>query len=60
MTQVYSGVWRMEDDCLRLDLSASVGTSLSGSFQSLISPSGEECIFSARAAAREFPFCRTA
>ena len=31
----------MEDDCLRLDMSAGVGSSLSGSFPVLISPSGE-------------------
>lgn len=37
----YSGVWRMEDDCLRLELSAGVGTSASGSFPVLIDPSGD-------------------
>ena len=38
---VYSGVWRMENDCLRLDLSAGVGTSLSGDFPVYIDLSGE-------------------
>ena len=38
----YSGVWRMEDDCLRLELSAGVGSSHSGSYPVLIDPSGEQ------------------
>lgn len=38
---LYSGVWRMEGDCLRLELSAGVGTSASGSFPVLIDPSGD-------------------
>lgn len=37
----YSGVWRMENDCLQLELSAGVGTSLSGSFPVYIDLSGE-------------------
>lgn len=37
----YSGAWRMEGDCLRLELSAGVGTSASGSFPVLIDPSGD-------------------
>lgn len=37
----YSGVWRMEGECLRLELSAGVGTSASGSYPVLIPPSGE-------------------
>lgn len=37
----YSGAWRMEDDCLRMELSAGVGTSSSGSYPVLIPPSGE-------------------
>lgn len=37
----YSGVWRMENDCLRLELSAGVGTSLGGSFPVYIDLSGE-------------------
>ena len=37
----YSGVWRMEDDCLRLELSDGTGASVSGSFPVLIAPSGE-------------------
>ena len=56
MTQVYSGVWRMEDDCLRLDLSAGVGTSLSGSFPILISPSGEEMHFQRSRSGEGVPF----
>lgn len=40
----YSGVWRMEDDCLRLDLSAGVGTSLSGNFPVYIDLSGEHLV----------------
>lgn len=59
LTRVFSGVWRMEDDCLRLELSAGTGTSLSGSFPILSPPPAKRCIFSAHAAAREFPFCRT-
>lgn len=38
---VYSGAWRMENDCLRLELSAGVGTSLSGNFPVFIDLSGE-------------------
>lgn len=38
---LYSGVWRMEDDCLRLDLSAGTGTSAGGSFPVLLDPSGD-------------------
>lgn len=37
----YSGVWRMEDDCLRLELSDGAGNSVNGSFPVLIDPSGE-------------------
>lgn len=37
----YSGVWRMEGDCLRLELSTSVGASVGGSFPVLIDPSGD-------------------
>ena len=37
----YTGAWRMEDDCLRLELSAGIGTSASGSFPVWIDPSGE-------------------
>ena len=59
LTRVFSGVWRMEDDCLRLDLSAGVGSSLSGSFPILISPPARRCISSVRAAAKGFPSCRT-
>lgn len=37
----YSGVWRMENGCLQLELSAGVGTSLSGNFPVFIDLSGE-------------------
>ena len=37
----YSGIWRMEGDCLHLDLSDGAGTCMSGSFPVLIAPSGE-------------------
>ena len=37
----YSGIWRMEGDCLYLDLSDDAGTRMSGSFPVLIDPSGE-------------------
>ena len=56
MTLFYSGVWRMEDDCLRLDLSAGVGTSLSGSFPILVSPSGEEMYFQRSRSGEGMPF----
>ena len=56
LTPVYSGVWRMEDDCLRLDLSAGVGSSLSGSFPILISPSGEEMYFQRSRSGEGVPF----
>lgn len=54
--QDYFGVWRMEDDCLRLDLSAGVGSSLSGSFPILISPSGEEMHFQRSRSGEGVPF----
>ena len=38
---VYSGAWRMENGCLRLELSAGVATSLSGNFPVFIDLSGE-------------------
>lgn len=38
---VYSGVWRMENDCLHLELSDSEGVSVSGNFPVLIDPAGE-------------------
>ena len=56
LTRVFSGVWRMEDDCLRLDLSAGVGSSLSGSFPILISPSGEEMHFQRSRSGEGVPF----
>ena len=54
--QDYLGVWRMEDDCLRLELSAGTGTSLSGSFPILISPSGEEMHFQRSRSGEGVPF----
>ena len=39
---VYYGGWRMEDDCLYLELSDPVGTSYSGSYPVLIDLSGEQ------------------
>lgn len=56
LTRVFSGVWRMEDDCLRLELSAGVGSSLSGSFPILISPSGEEMHFQRSRSGEGIPF----
>ena len=56
LTRVFSGVWRMEDDCLRLELSAGTGTSLSGSFPILISPSGEEMHFQRSRSGEGVPF----
>ena len=51
----------MEDDCLRLDMSAGVGSSLSGSFPVLISPSGEYLYFQrSRIGLRGCPSCGTA
>lgn len=38
---LYSGVWQMEDGCLRLKLSAGMGTSADGSFPVLIDPFGD-------------------
>lgn len=40
-TLAYSGVWRMEGDCLRLELYDGAGVFLSGNFPVLIHPSGE-------------------
>lgn len=40
-TLAYSGVWRMEGDCLRLELYDGAGVFLSGNFPVLIAPSGE-------------------
>ena len=56
LTRVFSGVWRMEDDCLRLELSAGTGTSLSGSFPILISPSGEKMHFQRSRSGEGVPF----
>lgn len=43
--QDYLGVWRMEDDCLYLKLSADSGDAIDASFPILISPSGEDLYF---------------
>ena len=48
----------MGDDCLRLDLSAGVGSSLSGSFPVLISPSGEYLYFQRSRIGEGMPFLR--
>lgn len=37
----YFGVWRMEDDCLHLEISDSEGGYMEGRFPVLIDPSGE-------------------
>ena len=52
----FFGVWRMEDDCLRLDVYAGVGSSLSGSFPVLISPSGEYLYFQRSRIGEGMPF----
>lgn len=49
LTRVFSGVWRMEDDCLRLDLSAGVGTSLSRQLSNPYFPLRRRDAFSALA-----------
>lgn len=41
---ICSGVWRMENDCLRLELTAQDGASVSGSFPVYIDLSGEHLI----------------
>ena len=48
----------MEDDFLRLDMSAGVGSSLSGSFPVLISPSGEYLYFQRSRIGEGMPFLR--
>ena len=40
--RLYTGAWRMTEDCLELMLSAGVGTSTGGCFPVLIAPSGEQ------------------
>lgn len=37
----YSGAWRMQDDCLRLELSDGMGSAVNGTFPVFIDPSGE-------------------
>ena len=56
MALAYSGVWRMEDDCLRLEISDGVGTTLNSSFPILISPSGEEMYFQRSRSGEGAPF----
>ena len=56
LTRVYSGVWRMEDDCLRLEVSDDAGNTVSGSFPILISPSGEEMHFQRSRSGEGVPF----
>ena len=58
--QDYLGVWRMEDDCLYLKLSADSGDAIDASFQSSFPPPARIFISSARARARGSPSCRTA
>lgn len=43
----YSGVWRMEDDRLRMEISAGVGTSAGGAFPVKISPMEESLLIQA-------------
>ena len=38
---LYTGVWRMEGDCLRMELSDGTGSSVSGSFPVQLDPSGD-------------------
>ena len=56
MALAYSGVWRMEDDCLRLEISDGVSTTLNSSFPILISPSGEEMYFQRSRSGEGAPF----
>lgn len=52
----FHGVWRMNGDCLELEMSAGVGTSLSGCFPICISPSGEEMYFHRSSIGGGMPF----
>lgn len=52
---VSSGVWRMEETCLHLELSAGAGASLSGSFPVLIAPSGDY-LYMEKSAEGSLPF----
>lgn len=40
-TLAYTGVWRIENGCLRMELSDGIGSSVSGSFPAQIDPSGD-------------------
>lgn len=40
----YSGVWRMEMECLHLELSAGVGTTVAGNFPVLVNSAGENLL----------------
>ena len=52
----YLGVWRMEDDCLYLKLSADSGDEIDASFPILISPSGEDLYFQRSRTGAGIPF----
>ena len=54
--QDYLGVWRMEDDCLYLKLSADSGDEVDASFPILISPSGEDLYFQRSRTGAGIPF----
>lgn len=54
--QDYLGVWRMEDDCLYLKLSADSGDEIDASFPILISPSGEDLYFQRSRTGARIPF----
>lgn len=54
--QDYLGVWRMEDDCLYLKLSADSGDEIDASFPILISPSGEDLYFQRSRTGAGIPF----
>lgn len=52
---VCSGVWRMEETCLQLELSGGAGDPLSGSFPVFISPSGDN-LYMEKSAQSTLPF----
>ena len=54
--QDYFGVWRMEDDCLYLKLSADSGDEIDASFPILIFPSGEDLYFQRSRTGAGIPF----
>ena len=53
---IRAGVWRMEDDCLRLHLHVPVEDSLDAAFPILVSPSGEEMYFQRARTGEGVPF----